>query len=202
VNHLPPYDLVFVTYFKPVQGVYLQGGMAVSPFGYIWYNYLGTDMKNTFSSMILPEILRESVAPNRLQDFVEECVNYTWYNELLDTDESVTIQNRERFINHISFILNASAINYLFPEQPNYIDLFVFNKSNEFDFELLNQLVYNGTMPVCDPPTTPTPPPFFGGNTDGWVIDGKSQSEFTKRSGALHSPRLQAALVLILFNFI
>jgi len=187
VDHQPPYGLLFVTYFKPVQGVSMQGGMSVSPFGYIWYNYIGQDMKFYLSSMYLPESLRESVPPSRFQDFLAICVNVSWYQDL--------IGNPKLYIDHLSYILNASVINWVFPDEPDYLDIMSFNKSGNFDIDELNRIVYNNTMIMCDPPTTPTPPPFFGGNEEGWVIDGKSQSEFTKRSGALRSSHVGVVLL-------
>lgn len=187
VDHQPPYGLKYVTYFKPVQGVYMQGGMAMSPFGYVWFNYIGADMKNTFSSMFLPEILVECIAPNRFTEFLEACVNRTWYQDLL--------QDKQRYLDHVSFIMNASAINWIHKDRPNYTDIFIFNNSNDFDIDLLNQMVYNFTMVECEEPTTPTPPPFFGGNEDGWVIEGKSQSEFTRRSGAHRWSPVGVALI-------
>jgi hypothetical protein len=187
VDHHPPFGLKFVSYFKPVQGVAMQGGMAVSQWGYVWYNYLGLDMNNYFTAFFLPEILRESQAPNRLQDFLETCVNETWYAELMLKDPSI-------FVNHMAMILNASVINWVNPDRPGYIDVHAFNKSSDFNMELLNQMVFNYTMVMCEPPPTPTPPPFFGGNDEGWVIDGKSQSEFARRSWALRSSRIDVGL--------
>jgi hypothetical protein len=187
VDHQPPYGLKLVTYFKPMQGVSLQGGMAVSPFGYVWYNYIGPDMQFYFSSMFLPEILRESKAPSRFQDFLETCVNISWYQDL--------IENVNNYVDHMGFVLNVSVINWIFPDLPGYVDIFMFNNSGTFDINLLNAMVYNYTMIMCDPPTTPTPPPFFGGNQDGWVIDGKSQSEFTRRSGAVRSSHVGVGLI-------
>jgi hypothetical protein len=179
IDHQPPHDFKFVTYFKPSKGITLQGCMSMSPFGYIWYNYVGADGKFYFTSMFLPESLRESQAPSRLEDFIDTCVNTSWYDML--------IPEPERFIDHMSFILNASVINWLFPDRPDYVDIYSFNKSGNFNIELLNKLVFNFTMKLCEPLPTPTPPPFFGGNSEGWVIDGKSQSEFTKRSGTHRS---------------
>lgn len=160
--------------------------MSVSPFGYIWYNYIGKDMKFYFSSMFLPESLRESVAPSRFQDFLDTCINTTWYEDLIDQPK--------KFIEHLGYVLNASVINWMWPDMPGYLDPYKFNNSGTFDIDMLNRLVFNYTMKMCDPPTTPTPPPFFGGNKDGWVIDGKSQSEFTKRSIAFRSSPIGAAL--------
>lgn len=187
VNHQPPYDLILVTYFKPVNGINLQGSMAVSPFGYIWTTYTADDMKFYFGSMFLPEKLRESQPPSRYQDFLETCVNQSWHEALIDSPSD--------FVYYLGYVLNVSATNWIFPELPGFVDVFAFNKSGKFDIDLLNWVAYNGTMQFCEPPTTPTPPPFFGGNEDGWVIDGKSQSEFTKRSGALRSSQVGVALV-------
>jgi len=187
VDHQPPYGLKFVTYFKPAQGVYLQGGMSMSPWGYIWYNYVGKNLKNYFTAMFLPEVLRESKAPSRFQDFLLTCINTTWYDDL--------IPEPERFVEHMQFMLNASVINWIFPDKPNFVDLYTFNMSGKFNIKLMNQMLFNGSMQMCAPPTTPTPPAFFGGNADGWVIDGKSQSEFTKRSTAPRSSHVGVFLV-------
>jgi hypothetical protein len=194
VDHQPPYGLHLVTYFKPVQGVSMQGAMVASTFGYIWYTYMEADGKNYFSSMYLPEILRESLPPNRFQDFLTTCVNRSWYQDLID--------NPPLYIEHMGFILNASVINWLLPDEPEYLDIQYFNKSGTFDLEELNRIVYNNSMVTCDPPTTPTPPPFFGGNEEGWVIDGQSQSEFTKRSGSQRFAHVGVLFALILFVYL
>jgi hypothetical protein len=187
VDHLPPFGLVYVTYFKPVQGVYMQGGMSVSGFGYVWYNYIGTDMQNTFSSMYLPEILRESVPPNRFTEFLTECVNESEYQSVME--------DPELYIERAALILNMSGINWEHPDRDNYTDLFVFNNSNNFDLDLLDAMVFNHTMVRCAPPTTQTPPPFFGGNEEGWVIDGQSQSEFAARAGVTPSSRIHFEVI-------
>lgn len=193
VDHQPPYALKLVTYFKPQRGISLQGGMAVSDFGYIWYNYIGEDMVNYFSSMVFPESLRESPAPNRLEDYAATCINESWYDNL--------VYDRTAYLREIGFILNASRINWIFSDRPDFFSIESFNLSNRFDLDLLNDLVFNQTaqapMTFCTPPTTPTPPPFLSGNDDGWVIDGQNQGEFVKRSNvARRSIRIQASMVI------
>merc|ERR1711862_122083 len=132
--------------------------------------------------------MRESKEASRLDDYLATCVNVSSYNQLIDY--------KEFYLLEVGFILNATGINWVFSEEPPcpvwpeehtpgcYFDPFRFNNSGEFDFKLLNALVFNGTMVECEGPPTPTPPPFLSGNKDGWLIDGKSQSEFVKRAMA------------------
>merc|ERR1712100_594466 len=122
-------------------------------------------MGNYFSSMFLPESMRFSEPASRLEDFLAECVNTTWYNMLIDA--------REVYWDQVGFILNASNINWIFTEEPPcpvwpeplfdgcYFDPFRFNNSGEFDFKLLDAMIFNGTMKECEGPPTPTPPPFL-----------------------------------------
>lgn len=184
IDHHPPYGFKFVTYFKPAQGVSLQGGMSMSPFGYIWYTYTGADAKFYFTSMFLPESLRESEAPNRFQDFLDVCVNISWYDNL--------ILQPQRYIDHVSFILNASVINWISPDEPDFVDLQSFNKSGFFDLQSLNRLVYNYTMQMCDPPPTSTPPPFFQNNDED--LDSQRQSGVVATGGTHRSSPATAVL--------
>jgi hypothetical protein len=193
VNHHPPYGLEFVSYFKPQPGISIQGGMAVSHWGYIWYNYLAEDSVNYFGSMFLPESLRESPAPNRFDDYLATCVNTSWYNNL--------VLFPWLYLQEVGFILNASRINWVFPDRPDFFDIYVFNRTDHFSLDLLDTIVFNETghtsMTFCAPPTTPTPPPFLGGNDAGWVIDGVNQAEFVKRNDAPEMLQLQARMVVL-----
>jgi hypothetical protein len=198
LEHTPPFALKYVTYFKPVNGVSLRGSMAVSPFGYIWYNYIGNDNNFYFGSMLLPESLQHSKAPSRLADFLSDCVNKTWYDNL--------ISNMDMYLNHTGFILNTTLINWRDPSQPDFLDVFSFNVSYDegftyqYDMALLKTKVfdpYNSTynMTMCVPPTTPAPQALMSGNAEGWVIDGMSQSQAGRRSSAPRSSHLHIALV-------
>lgn len=184
IDHHPPFAMKFVTYFKPVEGNFMQGAMAVSAFGYVWYNYIAPDNNFYFTAMFLPEILREATPPSRFNDFLKVCINFTWFDNL--------VLEHDNFIEYMQYVLNISVINYQYPDEPDFVDIYSFNKSNTFDMNLYNDLIFkpiNVSMVLCEPLPTPTPPPFFGGNEEGWVVDGKSQSEFTKRAGTVR-PRL------------
>jgi hypothetical protein len=187
LNHQPPYNLLLVTYFRPVRGIFLQGGMAVSDWGYIWYNYIGQDQKFYVSSIIIPEPLRESVEPDRLTDFEQTCVNQTWHDQL--------VKDVPAYIQYVGFALNATLINCIWPDLPNFTDIFSFNDSGTFNLTLFNQLVFNWTMISCAPTTTPTSPPFLSGDSSGWVINGQTQAEFTRRNGAPRMYHFQLVLV-------
>merc|ERR1712070_1081152 len=155
--------------------------------GYIWYNFIGQDQVFYVSSIIIPEPLRESVEPDRLTDFEATCVNQTWHDQL--------VKDVPAYIQYVGFALNATRINWIWPDLPNFTDIFSFNDSGTFNLTLFNQLVFNWTMISCAPTTTPTSPPFLSGNPSGWVINGQSQNEFTRRSGAPHMYHFPLVLV-------
>merc|ERR1711879_391713 len=106
--------------------------------------------------------------PTRLQDFLLECVNQSEYN----TEWRYNITH---FFDRIGFVMNATRSNWLFPEEPDFINVMDFNLTYSFHFELWNRTVYepNGaTMAFCQPPPQPTEPPMMSGGEGGWNIEG------------------------------
>jgi len=188
VDHQNPDRIFFVTHFEAAPGVSLQGRMCVSEYGFVWYDYIGTDLAYYFASFFLPEALRLGIKPSRLEDYLENCVNESFYHEELR-------DNTTLYIEYLGFILNASRINWLFDDLPDYVDIFSFNTSTGFDLALLDQLVFNGTMTSCSAPPPPTSPPLLSGNQEGWAMEGASQAEYRRRSAAPRpEPLLQSRI--------
>lgn len=180
VDHQPPYDLIFVTRLMPSSGMALLGSITASPYGYVWYNFIGDLMVSKFGSSYLPEDLRYSLQPSRLEDFLSNCVNESWYMQVVRHDAAL-------FVEHIGFALNASSINWHWPELPGYVDIWSLNGTAEsgFDFDLLDQLVFGGAMEICLPPTAPPLPPINTGDDSGFLGVGQTGSASLDKSAPL-----------------
>lgn len=191
VDHESPDRFIFVTHFAPQRGKYLQGHMAISSYGYVWYDYMDSDLSYYLASFFLPEELRLSKKPDILEDYLQTCVNETWYEDLRF--------NSSLYMDHMGFILNASEINWVFPDEPDYLDIFSFNGSDGFDFQLLDRTVFNYTMETCRPPPPPTAIPILSGNDEGWATQ---QTEGRRNVAFQSRPLLYQLLALLRLTLI
>merc|ERR1712093_852024 len=113
------------------------------------------------ASAQLPIELVRSKEPKLIEDLLEVCINDTYYNNSLAYNET-------GFYEQVSYFLNASSTNYLFPEEGKFVNITDFNLSHMvpednlnisagethgFNFSYLNSTVFGGTMTFC-----PTPP--------------------------------------------
>jgi len=165
VHHSRFNEFIFVTQLLPVKGIQLTGHMSVSPMGYLWYTFQKLPSSFGVASVFLAEPLRESPPRRTIEDVTSDCQNDTWYNkDLLD--------NTTMYIAHIGYMLNASQTNWLFPDLPGFVDIFVFNKTrciySCFDLELLNETVLGGGLVLCNPTVPSTTPAMLSGDTGGW----------------------------------
>merc|ERR1712056_56235 len=96
------------------------------------------------------------------------CVNDNWYH----TDVRY---NHTLFYELLGFVMNATRTNWLFPRQPGYFDIGVFNLTYSFHLDLLNSTIFHGTMQICLPPPAPTQPPMLSGGENGWNVEGMTR---------------------------
>jgi len=194
VDYATPTQMTYVTHLSPIDGVKLIGSFAASPWGYLWYVYVSKAMKYSLAAAKLPMEIVRSTPPTLYQDILETCINNTYYNDSLPYNES-------GFYHEVSYYLNATATNYLFPEFPraHFVNITDFNLSHlvpveklnwtgerethGFNFEKLNSTIFGGAMTFCPTPPPPEAPAMMHGNEEGWVIGGASQKEIGARTG-------------------
>jgi len=158
-------SFIFVTHLKPAYAVQLIGSLAVTPDAFLWYTHTDLPQDYGIASIYLPEALRESVRPAPIDDVIFECVNHSWYHFDMRFNETT-------YIDLVTYRLNASGINWLFPDRPGYVDIMVFNLTWNFDLDAWNKTVYHGEMVFCEPPPPSTTPGMLSGDKDGWKMAG------------------------------
>jgi hypothetical protein len=195
VNHHHTDSFIFVTRLFPIQGVQLTGTIAASAMGYVWYTYVELPARYAVGSFYLAEPLRESKEPTRFEDFLAECVNESEYN-------TEWRYNHTHFYDKVGFVMNATRTNWLFPEEPGYVNVLEFNLTYSFHFDLWNRTVYapfGVTMAFCQAPPPPTEPPMMSGGEGGWAIDGMSRAATggARQTCCLFGGRLQLGTFLL-----
>jgi hypothetical protein len=207
VDYLMPTRMTYVTHLYPVDGNKLVGSFALSPFGYIWYVYVSKSMEYSMAASKLPMELVRSSEPTIIEDLLEECINNTLYNDTVPYNETM-------FYELVTYFLNATATNYLFPEEGDFVNITTFNLSHlvpeehlnwtagethGFNFEFLNSSIFQGAMTFCPTPPPPEAPVMMHGNEEGWVIGGTSQKEIGARTGfASHQAGVSFGLLCLL----
>merc|ERR1711988_1773897 len=123
----------------------LTGSVAVSPNGYVWYTFQEAWTDWMLGSFFLEEAFREATKPERLYDMMEECVLESELQGLLTTH----VDAIEAFSNRVDAMCTMALFNCRYPQEPDYLNPQVFNKSTYFDVELLNKTIYDGLLKLC-----------------------------------------------------
>jgi len=204
VDYKNPNKINFVTQLQPQKGIQFSGSMVVTSAGYIWYLFIKDFAVYNVGTAFLPEPLRESVPPSRLQDLRANCVNWTSINWML--------QNKTTFFRTMYDVMGAAGLQYKWPgwrsQDPlkpytwvqDFNQTDAFGQGTGFNYELYNSSILGGQMRYCEEPPPPTSPPFMSGNEEGWQMAGveTAQTGAAQRIVAEFMPATVALMMMLM----
>lgn len=193
VNYNDTTQINFVSHLVPPPSVQLTGHIAISPLGHVWYTHLKQNGNYALASFYMRMEIRYAFQGSILQDLRNECVNDTWaHTELL--------HNHSLFYDWLGYRLNASMLNWRFPDRPNWVNVSEFNLSTYFNLQMLNDTFHLGSMRLCVPPPLPSTPPMLSGNPNGWNVGDNLATgpTITGSSGPRGSGQVLAVAIAVL----